>query len=168
MKKNLTICILAVTGMIFSSVAMAGKIPMFTISPTPFYANLDDNKVVFTWSDPGFYKYSVDINNPKDVYTAHYSFSIDPSVCTLVDAAYNCSLTVPFSAFVWDTNTNPVTNLVPFYNTASVKIITLDPSDNRDFNQQNAFSDSDTFVLVTRAPLQDKNTFERLVATREF
>lgn len=151
MKKNLMTGLLAVMVLLIGSAAMAGSTPMFTIAPSAFDAAVVDDNVVFTWSDSGFYRYSVDVDIPQDVYTAHFSFSTDkndPTVCALVDTIYNCSLTVPLSAFVWDTDADPATEPVPVYGTATAKVKALDPPGKKDFNQHNAFSEPDTFVLL--------------------
>ena len=157
MKKNLIIGMLVTMVLLASSVAMAGKTHMFTIAPSAFGANIVDDDVVLTWSDSGFYKYSVDVDIPQDVYTASYSFSTDkndPSVCFYNDTTllYDCSLIVPLSAFVWDTEADPLTDPVPIYGTAYVKVKALDPPGKKKFNQHNAFSETDTFVLVAPAP----------------
>ena len=157
MKKHLIIGILATMALMVSSVAMAGSTPMFTIAPSAFAATMGIDTVVFTWSDSGFYKYSVDVDIPQDVYTASYSFSTDkndPNVCAynVTTTLYDCTLTVPLSVFVWDTDADPITDPIPIYGTAYAKVKALDPPGKKDFNQHNAFSETDTFELVAPAP----------------
>jgi hypothetical protein len=159
MSKYLTVSILAALLLMVSSAAWAKTTPRFTIAPSDFHAGIVDDTVVFTWSDSGFYKYTVDVCIPQDVYTANYNFSTnknDPAVCSFDDTTdlYNCSLTVPLSAFVWDTDADPDTDPVPIYGTASAKVKALAPPFKRDHNQRNphnqhnAFSETDYFVLV--------------------
>ena len=171
MKIYFTACILALSITMVSSVAIAAKIPLFTIAPTPFFVSIVNDNVTFAWSDSELYIYNVDVDIPQDDYSAHYSLSInrkDPTACTLVNGTYNCSLTVPLSAFEWHNDANPSADQVSIFNASSVGEKDPDRPSKEDFPQHISIGGINTFISVTRVPLKDNGPREHLAGLREF